>query len=115
MDIPRIQSEIKNWVTYNFGSGTPMSAVVGLSEEVGELCRAILKQHQKIRGTHDEWQIEIAKEIGDAFIKLCDVASEAGIDLEYAIKSRWEIIRQRDFRKDPVGHGIPQDYADSAE
>lgn len=108
MNISGYQDEVNTWVLHNFGRGTPMSAVVGLSEEAGELCRAILKQHQNIRGTRAEWQEEIRKELGDVFIKLCDVANEAGIDLEYAILERWQTIRQRDHRTDPLQHGLPR-------
>jgi len=115
MNIEDYQFEVEKWVEHNFGKGTPMSAVVGLAEEVGELCRAILKQYQQVRGSYTEWQEEIKKELGDVFIKICDVANEADIDLSTGIKSRWTEVKKRDFKANPIGHGISQDYADSAE
>ncbi len=80
--------------------------VVGLGEETGEVQRALLKMHQGIRGTREQWLDEAAKEMGDVFIKLCDVAESLGLNLERCIQDRWAEIRQRNFTKDPQGHGI---------
>ena len=102
--------EIKDWGTHNFGGvyECPVDvATLGLAEETGEVCRAVLKQKQGIRGSHEAWQAEIAKELGDVFIKIVDVAWRAGLDPLACIEQRWASIRLRDFRADPVGHGLP--------
>jgi len=103
------QEDIWLWSEGNFGDAEEcpsVVAVVGLAEEAGEVCRAVLKQHQGIRGTAEEWQAEIEKELGDVFIKLCDVASRSGIDLFEAIDARWHDVSQRNWKRDPKGHGI---------
>jgi NTP pyrophosphatase (non-canonical NTP hydrolase) len=100
------QREVKLWTDHNFPGESLLSVTLGLAEEVGEVCRAVLKQHQGIRGTHEEWQEEIQKELGDVFIKLCHVATTAGIDFRGAITVRWADVRKRDWIADKTGHGI---------
>lgn len=104
--IEDLQDEITTWVEYNFGNDNELATVAGLGEEIGELMRAAVKRSQGIRGTRAEWDAELRKEAGDVFIKLCDVASFYGFDLSRAITERWETIKQRDWRKDKIQHGI---------
>jgi NTP pyrophosphatase (non-canonical NTP hydrolase) len=87
----------------------PTATALGLAEETGEVCRAVLKHEQGIRGTSDEWEAEVAKELGDVFIKLCDVAGSFGLSLQRCIEERWNVVSQRNFTKDKVGHGIADD------
>jgi len=102
------QRDVAQWVDYNFGH-TPLAVTtLGLSEEVGELSRAVLKREQGIRGTYDEWTAEIAKELGDVMIKLLDVAETAGFDLQTVTALRWEAVSKRNFRADPKAHGLPE-------
>jgi NTP pyrophosphatase (non-canonical NTP hydrolase) len=101
-----LNEEICSWQHRNFGVGSALVAVAGLGEEVGEVMRCAVKDHQGIRGTHEEWMTELGKELGDAYIKLVDVARYYGIDLDEAITNRWDVIRRRDWLADPLGHGI---------
>lgn len=107
VELPELQRGVAAWVAHNFGESTRVAEALGLAEEVGELCRAVLKQEQGIRGTYEEWDEEIAKELGDILIKLTSVATACGVDLDRAVVDRWATVRQRDFRADPIGHGIP--------
>jgi hypothetical protein len=52
---------------------------------------------------------EVAKELGDVFIKLCDVANVFGWTFEKCIKSAGLLVSQRNFTKDKIGHGIDSD------
>lgn len=107
MDNKLLNLDIAAWVERNFGeTRSPLSVVGGLAEETGEVCRAAVKDDQGIRGTHEEWMEELQKEVGDVYIKLVDVATFYGFDLQDAIEKRWSSIRMRDWVKDPVGHGI---------
>lgn len=101
------QAEVRQWVLHNFGPTLLDVTTLGLVEEVGELCRAILKRDQGIRGSYDEWTAEIRKELGDVLIKLLDVADTAGFDLAEAAADRWSVVSQRDFRANSRAHGIP--------
>ncbi len=101
------QNEVSAWNQRQpWKDDPPVVVVVGLGEECGEVQRAILKMHQGIRGTEQEWREEAAKEMGDVFIKLCALADSLGMDLEDCIAQRWDVIRERNFTKDPQGHGI---------
>lgn len=105
-EIRVLQTKINDWVVRNFDN-SELTAVVGMVEEVGELCRAVVKMEQGIRGSRDEWFAEIRKEAGDVFIKLCDVARFYGFDLADAIHERWAKVGQRDWKANPIGHGMP--------
>jgi len=107
LTIAEMQNEVAPWVGSNFPNDTVETATLGVTEEAGELARAVLKRYQGIRGTFEEWTEEMRKELGDVFIKLCHVASLAGIDLEYAIADRWNEVRHRDWTTDKQGHGLP--------
>jgi len=105
----RINAEIGNWTSLNFPNETRISIALGIAEETGELCRAVLKQFTGIRGTFEEWDEEIKKELGDVYIKLGHLANFCGWDLDELIKIRWTEISQRDWIKNPIGHGLPTD------
>lgn len=126
MSLDRLQADVARWLARNFPDRNPLTVVAGTVEEVGELadwidpalardlgkiigrlCRAAVKCDQGIRGTDAEWRAEIAKEVGDVVIKLCDVCDWYGIDLDTAVWSRWETVRARDWQADKIGHGRP--------
>ena len=115
MHLSRLQDEVTPWANHNFGvpghdpTRTRVGSTLGLCEEVGEVARAVLKQHQGIRGTFEEWQDEIIKELGDVVIKCAEVAAICGIDLNAAVARRWFDVQERDFKKDAQGHGLPQE------
>lgn len=105
--IPQMQDDVDLWNDKQPWKDDPaVVVVVGLGEECGEVQRAVLKMHQGIRGTEQEWLDEAAKELGDVFIKMCALANSLGMDLQYAIEQRWAEISQRNFTKDRIGHGI---------
>lgn len=107
ISIRGMQNEVDAWNSRQpWKDDPPVVVVVGLGEETGEVQRAILKMHQGIRGTEQEWRDEAAKEMGDVFIKLCALAESLGMDLEDCIAQRWDVIRQRNFTTDRQGHGI---------
>lgn len=108
MNIGKTQQQVAAWVAHNFPGTSNAERALGLAEESGEVCRAVLKLEQGIRGSRDEWLTEVAKELGDVFVKLCDVANAYGIDLEDAVAARWATVRARDWQADRVGHGIGQ-------
>jgi len=105
------QDEIWPWAVHNFGDPTECPthvAVLGLAEEAGEACRAVLKRVQGIRGTDREWTEELAKELGDCFIKVIEIGAREGFDMETVLMTRWNDVKQRDFKADKIGHGMPE-------
>lgn len=116
--IREYQARIGQWSDYNFGGVDTGPA--GLVEEIAELftalsilgpaanmCQAWVKRTQGIRGTDAEWTAKMRKEAADVAIKLMQVCHDEGIDLEEAIAERWEVVGMRDFRANPLGHGMP--------
>jgi NTP pyrophosphatase (non-canonical NTP hydrolase) len=108
----QFEEEVGAWADHNFPEDTIFIGVLGLVEEVGEAARAVVKQHQGIRGTSEEWDEELYKELGDAVIKLAHVAHLAGWSLGTLVQDRWDVVKERDFVKDPKGHGLPENPDD---
>jgi len=107
-DIAEMQHRMGVWWTKNFGHNAkdvPAMSLLALNEEVGELCRAHLKQEQGIRGSKEQWDQEIEKECGDVFVTLAVYAYRKGVDLEKAIKSRWDVVERRDWITNPTTGG----------
>jgi NTP pyrophosphatase (non-canonical NTP hydrolase) len=109
--ISAMQEEVRAWTFYNFQGDSTQDVTLGIAEETGELCRAVLKRWQGIRGTHAEWTEELKKEAADVFIKLCHLAAVEDFDLWDAIWSRWSEVKQRDFIKDPMQRRVKGDWA----
>lgn len=105
------QEDVAQWSAHNFEPRYPdMKAVVDmviLAEETGELARAIVKTHQGIRGSAEQWRVEAMKESGDIMVMLANIANSVGFSLTGALEERWAEVRQRDFKKDTIGHGMP--------
>jgi NTP pyrophosphatase (non-canonical NTP hydrolase) len=78
----------------------------GLVEEVGEMFRAVTKRAQGIRGTREEWTEEIHGEIGDIFVKLCDVVDWEGMDLQKILETSIDKLNKRNWVDNRQGHGI---------
>lgn len=103
------QRSVRNWLGDNFPPIDLATLQLLLTEEVGELSRAIAKRAVGIRGTQEEWDQEIYKEIGDVLLALLHVTSEMGFDIELVVHDRWQTIRQRNYVTDPQQHGIGKD------
>lgn len=106
-DAPLRQGDVHAWSVRNFGQLPQTIVTLGLAEEVGELCRAVLKREQGIRGTREEWDAEVRKELGDCVIKLLDIAAYEDADLMTVASQRWAAIRERNWIANPNGHGLP--------
>lgn len=101
-----IQHEVKPWTNRNFPGYTAEWAALVLSEESGEVSRAVVKMAQGIRGTREEWIAELRKEMGDVIIALCSLANVFDMELEEVIQERWTTISARDWTADKIGQGI---------
>ena len=101
-----LQFLVAEWHSKNFPMVDLNVDQLGLTEEVGELSRALVKMHTGYRGSPEEWKQEAYKEIGDVFISLLNVASALQINLSDAVMDRWETISKRDWTVDRVQHGI---------
>lgn len=104
MSAPRT-ADVYGWQAANFGRGLAQNYALVIAEEAGEVCRAVLKREQGIRGTSEEWTAELRKELGDLIITAHALAGFEGWDLDEVVAERWATIARRDWRADPQGHG----------
>lgn len=103
MTLANIQGEQKAWVAYNFPDSRPLwVSALGVSEEAGELCHAVLKQSQDIRGSKEGHDDEILDAIGDITIYLMDLCNKLGWNFEAVVEQTWKQVKQRDWQKFPT-------------
>jgi len=78
---------IREWANERglYKKGDPKTQALKLVEEVGEICRAILKDDHE----------ETIDGIGDAVVVLTNLAELCGTDIEYCIGSAYNVISKR--------------------
>ena len=62
---------------------------LALSEEAGEVCRAILKRREGTRGTPNQWTQQLALEIGQAMFVLLNIAMLEGLTASDVLNFAW--------------------------
>lgn len=108
--LAQIQQEIGAWAQYQFGpnlskdDSSPLwnhplgslAPLLGIVEEVGELCHAIVYRHQG-RGYANVQEHRAAKEdaLADLLVFMCDYGNREGIDLTSALNKVWEKVSKR--------------------
>ena len=102
-EIHDLQTEHQIWVHHNFPNQQVWEPLLGLQEELGELSHAYLKFVQGIRG--NDHRNEMYDAVGDLFIYLMSFCNAAGFELETCIMRAWGLVKQRDWRADPVSGG----------
>ena len=98
MNLRELQEWQREWSLRNFGEQPAYRGVLGVAEEVGELCHAVLKSEQGIRGRDAD---DIADAIGDVVIYLCEVATSYGLSLQECVEQAKGQCCERDWRKNP--------------
>lgn len=98
----RLQAEVREWSTRNFGDRATHQPLLGLVEEVGELSHSHLKQEQGIRGTPAEHEAAAKDAIGDILVYLADYTAGRGWNLQAIIEDVWGQVKQRDWKKNPA-------------
>ena len=98
--LDEIQDEHADWVLHNFPNATPVEAVLGVSEEAGELSHGMLKEIQGIRG--NDHIPEMRDAIGDICIYLLHLCNLMGWSLLDIVDETWRHVQQRDWVKFPV-------------
>lgn len=116
LDLKQMQTKHSVWTYDNFsevvlGPKYPELMILGIMEELGELCHAHGKRESKTRVNEDHTE-NIKDAIGDIFIFLMSYATSQGLDLEDIIVNTWNEVRQRDWRRYPEnGKEVNQDSA----
>jgi len=97
------QEQLQEWQTYNFGKQPVERVALGMAEEVGELCRLILKRAQGIRMAAGgaELRADIADAFADCVIYGIQVMTNEGLNAEDVLEMTIGRILMRDWRKYP--------------
>jgi len=106
LTLRQLQEEQRPWVEHNFPGREAYYPLLGAVEELGELAHAHLKQLQGIRGTDQEHEDAAKDAVGDVVVFLADYCSARGFDFQDILNETWAKVKQRDWRKDPVGGGM---------
>jgi len=101
MTLSEFQRQQKIWADHNFPGNDWTSPMLGLTEELGELAHALLKQKQKIRGTHAEHEAAAQDAVGDLMVYLADLCSKRGWDFQAIVEKTWAHVASRDWIKFP--------------
>jgi len=116
--LKEIQKEVASWSETNFGqqvsqvTGFPLGSLaplLGIMEELGELCHCVLKHHQGIRGYDDPSKYEPERDdaLADILVYLCDFASREGVNLLHVLNETWEQVAKRNWKKNPSANPLP--------
>lgn len=98
-----LQQRVAEWAHRELPPETAEQRALVIAEEAGEVCRAVLKRAQGIRGTQAEWSEQLRLEVGDVMIGLLALASTEGWSLQEAATERFAQIEARSIHS----QGIP--------
>lgn len=98
INFSRLQYVCEVWASYNFPNKKPYQPLLGVSEEVGELCHAHLKQEQGIRNISD-FQNDKVDAVGDIIIYLADYCNQNKINMQLAVVETARKVFKRDWKK----------------
>jgi len=100
--LKRLQHDVAEWSLKNFGDQPSHRPLLGVCEEVGELCHAHLKGEQGIRHSAEEIRAKKIDAAADIVIYLLDYCARESIDLEQAVQSTWDDqVSRRDWKGGP--------------
>lgn len=102
-ELDRLQEELHKWREGNFEPKTltPLHQIIGMGEELGELCHHMLKQEQGIRGDWIEHEREGMDAVGDLMIFCMGLCSLKGWNFGVILKTTAEEVLGRDWKSDP--------------
>lgn len=92
-----LQAEIAHWELRNFGGQPAVNPLLGVVEEVGELCHGHLKMAQGIRGTHEVHEAAIDDAVGDIIIYLFNYCSRTNRKVSTCLAKAWDQVQRRDW------------------
>ncbi len=96
-----LQVRLAAWQTRNFGASPDWQLAMGAAEEVGELCHAVLKRAQRIRGMGDPaaYREAAGDAIADAMIYLIQLCTNLRLDARTLLRGVAEDVMRREWRK----------------
>jgi NTP pyrophosphatase (non-canonical NTP hydrolase) len=99
-----MQREHQQWRERNFPDQQPVQAILGMTEELGELCHAYLKHSQGIRDIDGDKMLDLIKDAhADLIIFSFGLASALGYDVGMVLQEVWDKVKKRDWINHPDG------------
>lgn len=107
IDLSGYQKRLFEWQNKNFGRQPDALLGLGIAEEAGEVCHAILKRSQRIRGFEDKekYLSAIADGVVDNFVFGLNLLSNNGIEIEPLLEAVFEHVLSRDWKKNTLDAG----------
>lgn len=105
LTLKQLQAETAAWRDLNFPGVVPEDQLMGVMEELGELCHAYHKGKFGIRGTKEELFAKEGDAVGDILIFLAGYCSTRGISMQDAMEYAWAQVKNRDWKKNPTTGG----------
>ena len=100
MSLKSLQPQVDEWIrTHTPGYFEPLMMIARLSEELGELSRAVSHHHGGKRPKPGEDPGDIASEIGDLMFVLVCLANSLEIDLDVAWAGLMKKLYERDANR----------------
>jgi NTP pyrophosphatase (non-canonical NTP hydrolase) len=97
MSLQELQREVDDWITnYTPGYFTPLMMLARLTEELGELSRAVSHKYGEKRPKPGEDPGDVSDEIGDLLFVLVCLANEQKIDLD----DSWASLKKKLYERD---------------
>ena len=93
-----LQEEVEQWAGRYWGGEywPPLANLARLTEEVGEIARAVNQAHGPKRVKQDEAAAALSEEMGDALFVLLCLANSTDVDLQTSFDATLEKYRVRD-------------------
>lgn len=100
ISLKQLQEEHLEWDKKNFDPAPSYHGLLGIAEEVGELCHTHLKNEQGIRKVPD---VKASKEdaIADIIIFAAKYCNKEGIDMGKVLTRTWNEVKKRDWQAFP--------------
>ena len=100
MSFAPIQRDVDEWISqFEEGYFPPLAMLARLTEEVGELSRALMHRYGGKKPKSGEAPGDIGEEIADAMFVLVCMANEQGVELDEAFARMMTKIRTRDAQR----------------
>jgi len=97
MSFQAAQKEVDQWISqFEEGYFPPLAMVARLTEETGELARAVMHEYGGKKPKQGEARVGIGEEIADSMFVLICLANSLSIDLDEAFATMMTKYRARD-------------------
>lgn len=97
MSFAPIQRDVDEWISqFEEGYFPPLAMLARLTEEVGELSRALMHRYGGKKPKRGEAEGNVGEEIADAIFVLVCMANEQGVELDEVFGAMMAKIRTRD-------------------